>query len=114
MKASVMNSLETKTVAQAIETIRDRVDSLGVSEPVIQEYGLGKDQILVELPGIDDLDRVKSIIRDIKLPTKLSDAGVKHEMIERMVPQAMADASHPSNPRELTRDAARRLYEAAF
>src|SRR3954447_2951426 len=36
MKASVMNSLETKTVAQAIETIRDRVDSLGVSEPVIQ------------------------------------------------------------------------------
>jgi len=64
MKPSVLTSLETKTVAQAIETIRDRVDSLGVSEPVIQEYGLGKDQILVELPGIDDLDRVKSIIQD--------------------------------------------------
>ena len=63
MKPSVQNSLETKTVAQAIETIRDRVDALGVSEPVIQEYGLGKDQILVELPGIDDLDRVKSIIQ---------------------------------------------------
>jgi preprotein translocase subunit SecD len=64
MKPSVQNSLETKTVSQAIETIRDRVDALGVSEPVIQEYGLGKDQILVELPGIDDLDRVKSIIQD--------------------------------------------------
>src|SRR3954447_26786402 len=64
MKPSVLNSLESKTVAQAIETIRDRVDALGVSEPVIQEYGLGKDQILVELPGIDDLDRVKSIIQD--------------------------------------------------
>jgi preprotein translocase subunit SecD len=64
MKPNVLNSLETKTVAQAIETIRDRVDALGVSEPVIQEYGLGKDQILVELPGIDDLDRVKSIIQD--------------------------------------------------
>ncbi len=64
MKPSVLTSLENKTVAQAIETIRDRVDSLGVSEPVIQEYGLGKDQILVELPGIDDLDRVKSIIQD--------------------------------------------------
>ncbi len=48
---------------QAIETIRDRVDSLGVSEPVIQEYGLGENQILVELPGIEDLDRVKSIIQ---------------------------------------------------
>ncbi len=64
MKPSVLSSLESKTVTQAIETIRDRVDVLGVSEPVIQEYGLGKDQILVELPGIDDLDRVKSIIQD--------------------------------------------------
>jgi preprotein translocase subunit SecD len=64
MKPSVLTSLEGKTVQQAIETIRDRVDVLGVSEPVIQEYGLGKDQILVELPGIDDLDRVKSIIQD--------------------------------------------------
>jgi len=64
MKPSVLSALESKTVSQAIETIRDRVDALGVSEPVIQEYGLGKDQILVELPGIDDLDRVKSIIQE--------------------------------------------------
>jgi preprotein translocase subunit SecD len=63
MKPSVQSTLEHKTVQQAIETIRDRVDSLGVSEPVIQEYGLGANQILVELPGIDDLDRVKSIIQ---------------------------------------------------
>ncbi len=52
-----------QTVQQAIETIRDRVDSLGVSEPVIEEYGLGKNQILVELPGISDLDRVKNMIQ---------------------------------------------------
>src|SRR5579862_9292454 len=64
MKPSYLSSLESKAVSQAIDTIRDRVDVLGVSEPVIQEYGLGKDQILVELPGIDDLDRVKSIIQD--------------------------------------------------
>jgi preprotein translocase subunit SecD len=63
MKPNVQTALEKKTVEQAIETIRDRVDSLGVSEPVIQEYGLGANQILVELPGIDDLDRVKSIIQ---------------------------------------------------
>jgi len=63
MKSSVQQALEKRTVTQAIETIRDRVDSLGVSEPVIQEYGLGANQILVELPGIDDLDRVKDIIR---------------------------------------------------
>ncbi len=63
MKPLIESALEEKTVQQAIETIRDRVDSLGVSEPVIQEYGLGKDEILVELPGISDLDRVKTIIQ---------------------------------------------------
>jgi len=63
MKPNVIHDREQHTVAQAIETIRDRVDSLGVSEPVIQEYNLGANQILVELPGISDLDRVKSIIQ---------------------------------------------------
>ena len=63
MKQPVELALEKKTVQTAIETIRDRVDTLGVSEPVIQEYGLGANQILVELPGIDDLDRVKNIIQ---------------------------------------------------
>ncbi len=63
MKPLVMKALEEKTVQQAIETIRDRVDTLGVSEPLIQEYNLGANQILVELPGISDLDRVKTIIQ---------------------------------------------------
>lgn len=63
MKPNFQNDLEKRTVTQAIETIRDRVDSLGVSEPVIQEYNLGANEILVELPGISDLDRVKTIIQ---------------------------------------------------
>jgi preprotein translocase subunit SecD len=63
MKPSEEQALEKVTVQRSIETIRDRVDTLGVSEPQIQEYGLGKNQILVELPGIDDLERVKSIIQ---------------------------------------------------
>ncbi len=63
MKPQIEKALDEKTVQQAIETIRDRVDTLGVSEPVIQEYNLGANQILVELPGISDLDRVKTIIQ---------------------------------------------------
>jgi preprotein translocase subunit SecD len=62
MKPIYESDLEKRTVQQAIETIRDRVDSLGVSEPVIQEYGLGANQILVELPGVSDLDQVKTIL----------------------------------------------------
>jgi preprotein translocase subunit SecD len=64
MKPNIVKALEQKTVQQAIETIRDRVDTLGVSEPVIQQYGLGDNQILVELPGISDTDRVKRLIQD--------------------------------------------------
>ena len=64
MKPNIVKALNEKTVEQAIETIRDRVDALGVSEPVIQQYGLGDNQILVELPGISDLDRVKALIQD--------------------------------------------------
>jgi len=63
MKPSIETALEQRTVDQAIETITDRVNSLGVSEPVVSPYGLGKNEILVELPGISDLEQVKSIIQ---------------------------------------------------
>ena len=63
MKPSVERDLEHAAVTQAIETIRSRVDTLGVSEPVIQEHGLGENQILVQLPGVDDPARVKEIIQ---------------------------------------------------
>ncbi|HVC47543.1 MAG TPA: protein translocase subunit SecD [Terracidiphilus sp.] len=63
MKPLVESDLEKRTVQQTIDTIQDRVDTLGVTEPTIQQYGLGDNQILVELPGISDLDRVKSIIQ---------------------------------------------------
>jgi preprotein translocase subunit SecD len=63
MKPSVLTALESKTVDQAIDTISDRVNKLGVSEPTIQKYGLGANQILVELPGVDNPDRVRDIIQ---------------------------------------------------
>jgi preprotein translocase subunit SecD len=63
LKPTQLLDLEARTVDQSIETIRDRVDKLGVSEPVIQKYGLGENEILVELPGIDNLDQVKEIIQ---------------------------------------------------
>ena len=63
MKPSLLSDLKKRAVSQAIETIRGRIDTLGVSEPVIQEHGLGEYQILVQLPGIDDPERVKDIIK---------------------------------------------------
>jgi preprotein translocase subunit SecD len=63
MKPQVLSELKNRAVAQAIETIRNRIDQLGVSEPVIEEHGLGAYQILVQLPGVDDPARVKEIMQ---------------------------------------------------
>ena len=63
MKPMIETALEKKTDQQAIEAIRDRVDALGVSEPQIQEYGLGDNQILVDLPGVENESQIESIIQ---------------------------------------------------
>src|ERR1051326_1650080 len=64
MKPSMLRDLKSRAVTQAIETIRNRVDALGVSEPTIQEHGLGQYQILVQLPSVDDPERVKDIMQN--------------------------------------------------
>jgi preprotein translocase subunit SecD len=63
MKPMLVTALEKKTDQQAIEAIRDRVDALGISEPQIQEYGLGENQILVDLPGVENESQIESIIQ---------------------------------------------------
>ena len=63
MKPSALNDLKNKAVTQAIDTIRNRIDALGVSEPTIEPHGLGQYQILVQLPGVDDSGRVKDIMQ---------------------------------------------------
>ncbi|HVW76572.1 MAG TPA: protein translocase subunit SecD [Alloacidobacterium sp.] len=63
MKPTAIAELKKRTVEQTREVITQRVNSLGVSEPVIEEYNLGSDQILVELPGVDDPARVKDVIQ---------------------------------------------------
>jgi preprotein translocase subunit SecD len=48
------------SVRQAVETIRNRVDQFGVAEPTIQRQG--ENRILVQLPGIQEPARAKSLI----------------------------------------------------
>ncbi|HEV2064792.1 MAG TPA: hypothetical protein VGS00_09635, partial [Thermoanaerobaculia bacterium] len=61
LKDPARRATEDSAVAQAIETIRNRVDEFGVAEPVIARQGF--DRILVQLPGIDDPRRVKDLIK---------------------------------------------------
>ena len=48
------------TVAQSIEIIRRRIDETGTREPTIQRQG--KERILVQLPGVDDPERIKKLL----------------------------------------------------
>lgn len=63
MKPLYLRNLAQQTVQQAISTITDRVNALGVTEPQIAPYGLGANQILVELPGVSDMNQVKNMIK---------------------------------------------------
>jgi preprotein translocase subunit SecD len=55
-----MKSLRDYAVDQSLETIRNRIDQFGVSEPIIQRQG--QEDILIQLPGIQDPERAKEII----------------------------------------------------
>ncbi|HEY8021223.1 MAG TPA: protein translocase subunit SecD [Thermoanaerobaculia bacterium] len=57
-----VNENERLAVRQAVETIRNRVDQFGVSEPVIQEAS--NNRVVVELPGVDDPERVRRLIKN--------------------------------------------------
>jgi preprotein translocase subunit SecD len=63
MKPGAIRTLETATLDHSIETITERVNTLGVSESTVQPYGLGENEILVELPGISDPEKVEDAIK---------------------------------------------------
>ena len=54
---------EDAAVRQALQTIRNRIDQFGVAEPVIQRQGMAGTRILVQLPGAEDPERVKNLLR---------------------------------------------------
>ncbi len=63
MKPGAIRSLETATLEHSIETIRARLSPLGVTEPTVQQYGLGDNEVLVELPNISDPGKVEDAIK---------------------------------------------------
>ena len=78
LKEAARRQIEDNAVAQAVETIRNRVDEFGVSEPLIAREGA--DRILVQLPGIDDPKRVKDLIKNTAfLELSLVEAGPSTE-----------------------------------
>ena len=60
MRDRAVAQLRDDAVRQGVETIRNRVDQFGVSEPTITRQGT--DRILIQLPGVQDPERAKALI----------------------------------------------------
>ena len=64
MKPTSLIQLKKDTVDRSIQTISNRINTIGVTEPSVQQYGRSSDkyEILVQLPGVDDPQQVKDMI----------------------------------------------------
>ncbi|MBT5243306.1 MAG: protein translocase subunit SecD [Rhodospirillaceae bacterium] len=60
LKEQAARDRRTAAIEQSIEIVRRRIDETGVREPTIQRQG--EDRILVQLPGLDDPERVKRLL----------------------------------------------------
>jgi len=67
LKTTAAANIRNQALLQAMNTIRNRVDQLGVTEPTIAEYGQRDYELVVELPSVDDPTRVKDIIQSTAL-----------------------------------------------
>ncbi|MFP3551683.1 protein translocase subunit SecD [Paraburkholderia sp. SIMBA_049] len=74
---AVQKTVEDAALKQNITTLHNRVNELGVAEPVIQQQG--SDRIVVELPGVQDTAKAKDIIgRTATLEARLADPNGLH------------------------------------
>jgi preprotein translocase subunit SecD len=62
MTPAAKKDLYKHTLDTEIETISERINKLGVSEPTVAPYGLGDNEVLVEIPGYSDIDEIKRLI----------------------------------------------------
>lgn len=72
-------------VSTAMEIVRNRVDQYGVTEPSIQKQGSRR--ISVELPGVDDPERVRSLLESASQLTfhLLAESGRVQSAVQRMI-----------------------------
>lgn len=86
----MLQAIRNQAVSQSIEIIRRRVDETGTREPSIERQGA--DRILVQLPGVNDPERIKQLIgTTAKLTFRMVDQDASPADIARNRPPAGAD-----------------------
>ena len=72
LKPEAARKVQEQALLQNINTLHNRINELGVAEPVIQQQGL--DRVVVQLPGVQDVAKAKDIIgRTATLEVRLVD-----------------------------------------
>ena len=81
IKVEAMRRVQEQALKQNITTLHNRINELGVAEPVIQQQGL--DRIVVQLPGVQDTAKAKDILgRTATLEVRLVDEGTEARAAE--------------------------------
>jgi preprotein translocase subunit SecD len=76
LKPTSERAIQEQALKQNITTLHNRINELGVAEPVIQQQGL--DRIVVQLPGVQDTAKAKDIIgRTATLEVRMVDDGTE-------------------------------------
>jgi preprotein translocase subunit SecD len=90
MRPNIKKNRRDEAVAQAIQTIDRRVNELGVTEPIVAPYGAaGKDEIMVQLPGLTDPARAEEIIKNTALlELKIVESGPMSDQAALLQPHA--------------------------
>ena len=74
--------VQEQAIKQNITTLHNRINELGVAEPVIQQQGL--DRIVVQLPGVQDTAKAKDILgRTATLEIRMVDEGTEARAAEQ-------------------------------
>jgi preprotein translocase subunit SecD len=81
IKPAAARTVQEQALKQNITTLHNRINELGVAEPVIQQQGL--DRIVVQLPGVQDTAKAKDILgRTATLEIRMVDDGAEARAAE--------------------------------
>ncbi len=95
-----ITSREDQAVNQSIEIVRRRIDETGTREPSIQRQG--RDRIIVQLPGLDDPERIKRLLgKTAKMNFRLVDVSMTAEQARRIRPPPGSELLPSDDPREV-------------
>ncbi len=99
MEETAQNQFREKATEQAKAIIENRVNAFGVTEPTIQRQGgEGTYQIVIQMPGVDDPERVKNTLNaDSNLELKLVAKGTQIPYPTRETAEAAAKTTPPGS-----------------